>query len=59
MYLQLNRLFKIISSIVVVLGILTILSKGLFNSAFSSWEAFATNIAAIAGSLISMIPSGN
>ena len=58
MYLQLNRLFKIISSIVIFVGLATILSKGLVDSAFKSYENFKKEIAPIAGALISMIPSG-
>jgi len=58
MFLQLNRLFKIISVVVMLLGIATILSKGLSDKAFSSLEDFYKNFAPIAGALISMIPSG-
>ena len=58
MYLQLNRLFKIISGIVIFVGLLTILSKGLVDSVFSNYESFQKEIAPIAGALISMIPSG-
>jgi cation-transporting ATPase E len=58
MYLQLNRLFKIISFIVIFVGILTILSKGIVNSAFQNYNNFQREIAPIAGALISMIPSG-
>ena len=58
MFLQLNRLFKIISSVVILLGVLTIISKGLVNSAFKNYENFKNQIAPIAGALISMIPSG-
>lgn len=58
MYLQLNRLFKIISGIVIFVGLLTIISKGLVDSVFSNHESFQKEIAPIAGALISMIPSG-
>ena len=58
MYLQLNRLFKIISFIVIFVGILTILSKGIVDSAFQNYKNFQREIAPIAGALISMIPSG-
>jgi cation-transporting P-type ATPase E len=58
MYLQLNRLFKIISGIVIFVGLLTIISKGLVDSVFSNYESFQKEIAPIAGALISMIPSG-
>lgn len=58
MYLQLNKLFKIISSIVIFLGLLTAASKGITNDAFKDFEEFNKNIAPIAGALISMIPSG-
>jgi len=58
MFLQLSRLFKIISSVVILLGVLTIISKGLVNSAFKNYENFKNQIAPIAGALISMIPSG-
>jgi len=58
MYLQLNRLFKIITLIVLSLGAATAISKGFRDEAFSSWELFLRNFAPIAGSLISMIPSG-
>ena len=58
MFLQLNRLFKIISGIVIFVGLLTILSKGLVDNVFSDYESFQREIAPIAGALISMIPSG-
>lgn len=58
MFLQLNRLFKIISGVVIFVGLLTILSKGLVDSAFTDYESFQREIAPIAGALISMIPSG-
>ena len=58
MFIQLNYLFKIISTIVILVGILMIISKGLGASAFSNWNNFLINVAPIAGSLISMIPSG-
>ena len=58
MFLQLNRLFKIISGLVILVGLLTILSKGLVDNVFSDYESFQREIAPIAGALISMIPSG-
>ncbi|MFA6755502.1 MAG: HAD-IC family P-type ATPase [Bacilli bacterium] len=58
MYVQLNYLFKGISVIVILIGILMILQKGLLDSIFDSWEKFEQNVAPVAGALISMIPSG-
>lgn len=58
LFIQLNRLFKGISLFVILIGALTVLSKGLFDDAFGSWEGFIKNVAPIAGALISMIPSG-
>lgn len=57
-YKQLNYLFKIITIIVIVIGILMLIEFGFIKEAFSSWQNFVTNIALMAGSLVSMIPSG-
>jgi len=58
MFIQLNNLFKGISAVVILLGIATVISKGLTASAFNGWDNFLKNVAPIAGALISMIPSG-
>src|SRR5574344_347725 len=58
MFIQLNNLFKGISAIVILLGVATIVSKGMTASAFNGWDNFLKNVAPIAGALISMIPSG-
>ncbi len=57
-YAKLNYLFKIISIIVILIGFVVLIEKGIMEDAFSSWEHFVNNIGQIAGSLISMIPSG-
>ncbi len=57
-YKQLNYLFKIISIIVIVVGIFMLVEYGYIKDAFSSWNSFVENVAIMAGSLVSMIPSG-
>ncbi|MDY4857853.1 MAG: HAD-IC family P-type ATPase [Candidatus Onthovivens sp.] len=57
-YKQLNYLFKIISIIVIVVGIFILVEYGYIKDAFSSWNSFVENVAIMAGSLVSMIPSG-
>lgn len=57
-YSKLNYLFKIISIIVILIGLIVLIEKGIMEAAFSSWEAFVDNVGQMAGSLISMIPSG-
>lgn len=57
-YRQLNYLFKIISIVVIIVGILMLVEFGYINAAFSSWDQFVENVAKMAGSLVSMIPSG-
>ena len=57
-YKQLNYLFKIISIIVIVVGIFMLAEYGYIKDAFSSWNSFVENVAIMAGSLVSMIPSG-
>lgn len=57
-YKQLNYLFKIISVIVIVVGLFMLLEYGIIEDAFSSWPKFVENVAIMAGSLVSMIPSG-
>lgn len=57
-YKQLNYLFKIISIIVIVVGIFMLVEYGYIKDAFSSWNSFLENVAIMAGSLVSMIPSG-
>ena len=57
-YKQLNYLFKIISIIVIVVGIFMLVEYGYIKDAFSSRNSFVENVAIMAGSLVSMIPSG-
>lgn len=57
-YKQLNYLFKIISIIVIIVGIFMLVEYGYIKDAFSSWNSFVENVAIMAGSLVSMIPSG-
>lgn len=57
-HLHLNRLFKTISIVVVVVGISMVLTKVFKNDILISHENFVKQIAPICGSLISMIPSG-
>ena len=57
-YKQLNYLFKIISIIVIVVGIFMLVEYGYIKDAFSSWNSFVENVAIMAGRLVSMIPSG-
>ena len=57
-YKQLNYLFKIISIIVIVVGIFMLVEYGYIKDAFSSWNSFVENVVIMAGSLVSMIPSG-
>lgn len=57
-YKQLNYLFKIISVIVIIVGIFMLVEYGYIKEAFSSWNSFVENVAIMAGSLVSMIPSG-
>lgn len=57
-YSKLNSLFKVISVIVIVIGLLMLVEYGLIKDAFSSWNLFVINVGMMAGSLVSMIPSG-
>ena len=57
-YSKLNFLFKIISIIVILIGLLMLIEYGFLKNAFGSWDNFVTYIAMMAGSLVSMIPSG-
>lgn len=57
-YRKLNDLFKVISFIVLCVGFLMLCEYGVFGDAFSSWTSFTENVALMAGSLVSMIPSG-
>lgn len=57
-YKQLNYLFKIISIIVIVVGVFMLVEYSYIKDAFSSWNSFVENVAIMAGSLVSMIPSG-
>ncbi|MGP1413730.1 MAG: HAD-IC family P-type ATPase [Bacillales bacterium] len=58
LFLQLNRMFKAISIIVIFLGVITVFIKGINENAFDNFESFKQNIGFIAGAFISMIPSG-
>ena len=64
MFLQLNRLFRFIGVIVIVIGFLQLIEFGLltiFNEEFdleTLWEWLPPLISRLSGSLVSMIPSG-
>lgn len=58
LYSELNILFKAITGVVVIIGILTCLSKITTNKIFESVDILKSNIVHIAASIISMIPSG-
>lgn len=57
-YSKLNGLFKIIAVIVMVVGVFMALEYGFIGNAFNNWDQFKSAAAMMAGSLISMIPSG-
>ncbi len=57
-YSRLNQVFKIVAVVVIVIGILMLWEFGFLKDTFHAWENFVNGIGAIAGSLVSMIPSG-
>ncbi len=57
-YSKLNYLFKIIAILVIILGFFMLWEFGLFENTFATRDNFVAGIGAIAGSLVSMIPSG-
>ncbi|MCR5505899.1 MAG: HAD-IC family P-type ATPase [Bacilli bacterium] len=54
---SLKRLFKIIGTVVIILGVSMLVILG-FQNAFSSYPNFCKAVGPISGSMVSMIPSG-
>ena len=57
-FTELNYLFKIIAGIVIAIGVLMFIQYGFIKNSFASWQSFVGSVGMMAGSIVSMIPSG-